>query len=359
MIIIKIILALVILLGIINLYIVLSPQFGGKPKTDRIQGLAKNSIYKDGKFQNQSDAPVMLPHSYGKVMKLQFQKAPDRTPNSPIPSVKPNHELLDEKLSITWFGHSTLLIRIDNKTLLTDPVFGKRASPFSFLGPKPFATKANLGIEDLPHIDAVLISHDHYDHLDYATIKQIHEGIPLFLVPLGIRDHLERWGVNPDKIIEFDWGTRFSLADSLQLTATPAQHFSGRKNQNNSTLWCSWVIEGRDSKVFFSGDSGYGKHFSKIGEEFGPFDLTLMECGAYGKYWPNIHMRPEESLQAHIDLRGKYLLPIHWGKYNLAFHPWKEPIQLLRSRAKLSGVTVLNPLQGEIYPIKDSLVVKL
>ncbi len=351
MLILKIVVILVTIVVIVNLFFILAPQFGGRPDKERMSTLSVNSVYNGGRFHNRSDAPVMLPHSMGKVLKKQFERNPGRVPEAQIPSVLPEQEFSADSLSVVWLGHSTLLIHIEGKNILTDPVFGKRASPVGFIGPKPFSANVKLNETVLPKIDAVLISHDHFDHLDYSTINRMKDSVPLFLVPLGVRAHLLRWGVAPEKIREFDWGTSYDLSDSLRLTATPAQHFSGRRKQNNSTLWCSWVVAGKSAKVYFSGDSGYGKHFKEIGDTYGPFDLTLMECGAYGEYWPSIHMFPEESIRAHIDLKGKYYLPIHWGKYNLAFHPWQEPAQRMLSKAGEENVQVLTPVPGETLTI--------
>ncbi len=335
---------------VINLYFLLAPQFGRKPDKERIQKIVRSSLYEEGKFINTEDKPVMLPKSIRKVIRQQFRRTPDRIPAVPLPSVKPvlpNHTP-EDSLSVIWLGHSSVLIKIDGVTILIDPVFGKRASPFYIFGPKPFELSVPFSIEDLPVPDMILISHDHFDHLDYKTIKYIHPEVKSFLVPLGIRDHLERWGVDQNKIHEFDWWEEKKVLEGIQITATPAQHFSGRKGQDNSTLWCSWVIQGSRQRVFFSGDSGYEKHFREIGEKYGPFDLTLMESGAYGRYWPHIHMLPEESVKAHLDLNGKILLPVHWGKYNLAFHPWKEPIERIMAKAREEGVVITTPKIGEI-----------
>lgn len=333
----------------VNLFFLLAPQFGGNPSKDRMEALASNSIYSNGKFTNKEPTTVLLPKSYGKLMKKQFGRNPDRVPSSPLPSVMPDFgsDSLSNELSLIWLGHSTVLLRIDGRTIITDPVFSKRSSPVSFIGPEKFPVTQPITLNDLPDIDIILISHDHFDHLDHKTIKQIHPEIQKFIVPLGVRAHLERWGVPSDKIDELDWWGQVEYT-GIQFTCTPARHFSGRRKQNNNTLWCSWVINSKEKRVFYCGDSGYGAHFKEIGEKHGPFDITLMESGAYGQYWPQIHMLPEETVRAHIDLKGKLLLPVHWSKYNLAFHPWKEPINRLTRKATELNVQVTTPKIGEL-----------
>jgi L-ascorbate metabolism protein UlaG (beta-lactamase superfamily) len=213
--------------------------------------------------------------------------------------------------------------------------------------PKAFPITVPFRPEELPVPDIILLSHDHFDHLDYKTIRTYYMKVKTFLVPLGIKNHLKRWGVPSANIVEFDWNESLTTDSGLRFIAAPAQHFSGRKGQENATLWCSWIIMSGSYKVFFCGDSGYGDHFKEIGKEYGPFDITLMECGAYGQYWPNIHMLPEQSLQAHIDLLGKILIPVHWSKFNLAFHPWKEPVECLVAAASKNNVDIRTPLIGE------------
>jgi hypothetical protein len=270
MILLKIITGVAVLIGIVNLFFIFAPQFGGSPDKKRLELLATKSRYSNGRFHNPEDSPVMLPHSIGKVLKKQFSSNPGRIPVNRLPAGQPDTGRSGDDLSVTWFGHSSLLIAIGGKTILIDPVFGKRASPVSFAGPKPFDTEMNFGDNSLPYVDAVIISHDHFDHLDYKTIKRIQSGVSHFLVPLGIRDHLEKWGVPADKIVEFDWGSAFSLTDSLVITSTPAQHFSGRRKQSNATLWCSWVIADPKNRIFFSGDGGYGKHYCRNRGEVRP-----------------------------------------------------------------------------------------
>jgi L-ascorbate metabolism protein UlaG (beta-lactamase superfamily) len=349
LIVLKIVILIILLLGAVNLFFLVAPQFGGRPSKERLEKLAINSNFKQGRFANSEDTPVLLPKSVGKLLRQQFRKNPGRVPVNALPSMKPEFpgDSLSEKLSVIWLGHSTLLIRIGGITIITDPVFSKRASPVSIFGPRAFRLTTPIPLDDIPEIDIVLLSHDHFDHLDYPTIKQIHPEIKHFIVPLGVRDHLERWGVDTSKIAELEWWESLDF-QGIRFTSTPARHFSGRRKQDNTTLWCSWVLQDANSRLYYCGDSGYGNHFKQIGDQYGPFDITLMESGAYGKYWPNIHMQPEQSVQAHADLQGKLLLPIHWGKFNLAFHPWREPIERLTEKAKESGVVYTTPRIGEL-----------
>lgn len=297
---------------------------------------------------NVSSSPTMMLKS---MIDYFFGKQ-QREPKQPIPTVDLLPELIGQtdKLRVTWLGHSTCLIEIDNKIILTDPMFSERPSPFSFMGPKRFQRKLPIEISELPRLDAILISHDHYDHLDYHSIQLLKEKTDRFFVPLRVGHHLQRWGVDPDKIIELDWWqeTRYQ---GLTFVATPTRHFSGRLFSRDRTLWCSWVVLGKKQRFYFSGDSGYSPDFAKIGNKYGPFELTMLESGAYNEAWSEIHMMPEETVQAHLDLKGKVLLPIHWATFNLSLHSWTEPIERLLAAAKRLQVTVITPLQGQpVHP---------
>lgn len=310
--------------------------------------------YQNGQFQNLVSTGLNTTDQSMIKTTIDFLRSnPNRTPSAPLPVVKNSisAEFDQDSLRVTWLGHSTLLIEIDGMVILTDPMFSDRASPVSFAGPKRFATDLAFEIQDLPEIDAVLISHDHYDHLDYRTILSLQEKVALFYVPLGVGDHLRRWGIVERKIAELDWwGER--VHGPLKIVATPARHFSGRSlTDRNKTLWASWSILGKNQRIFFGGDSGYFAGFKKIGDAYGPFDITLLESGAYNKAWAEIHMIPEETIQAHIDLQGKVLLPIHWAKFNLALHPWKEPIQRLLTSATSRNVSVATPQMGESFDV--------
>jgi L-ascorbate metabolism protein UlaG (beta-lactamase superfamily) len=244
-------------------------------------------------------------------------------------------------------GHSSALLEIDGLRVLTDPVWSERVSPSSLAGPRRFFAPP-IALDELPSIDGVVISHDHYDHLDMVTVKALSARGALFLVPLGVGAHLEKWRIPVAQVRELDWNERV-LLDGVTFTATPARHFSGRGVTNgNSTLWSSWVIAGPQHRVFFCGDSGFFGGFRDIGVGHGPSDLTLISSGAYSSAWPLIHMTPEDVVQAHVDVRGKVLLPIHWGTFNLAFHDWNEPAERAFRKAAERGVSIVVPKPGQM-----------
>lgn len=277
-----------------------------------------------------------------------FAKPADTVPAGSIPV----HALTREALlaapdrTLYRLGHSTLLIKLRGAFWLTDPVFSERASPVQFLGPKRFHAPP-IALEDLPPIKGVILSHDHYDHLDRDTIRRLAPNVEHFLTPTGVGDRLIRWGVDAAKVRQLDWW-QSTQVDGLRFVATPAQHFSGRGfGDANRTLWASWVLIDDETRVFFSGDTGYFSGFREIGERYGPFDLTLIETGAYNEQWPHVHMQPEQSLQAHIDLKGKWMMPIHNGTFDLALHAWHEPFDRIAKLAEKGGVRLATPRMGE------------
>ncbi|WP_163707510.1 MBL fold metallo-hydrolase [Mangrovibacterium lignilyticum] len=353
------VIALVLLVAIF-VAIKLNPAFGGKLKGERLIRAQQSSNFRDGKFQNPVETEMQTDDMpFFKVMREFFFVKGDRVPDRPIPVVPLDAENFKEKpgrARITWLGHSTLIIEINHQRILVDPVFGKRVSPFSFLGTKAFDYSPTYSLKDLPPIDLVLISHDHYDHLDYEVIKQLKDSKVPFVTALGVGAHLEYWGVQADRITELDWWESYTFAGSVHLTAASARHFSGRGLTNRfSTLWASWIIDGGDEKLFFGADSGYYPGFKTIGEKFGPFDLVMLECGQYSRYWPLIHMAPEETYLAANELKAKALLPIHWGKYKLSIHPWKEPVERLLKAAGNDSVRIATPRIGERFQVSEPL----
>ncbi|MFE0006447.1 MBL fold metallo-hydrolase, partial [Streptomyces erythrochromogenes] len=255
-------------------------------------------------------------------------------------------------LRLTWMGHSSVLAEIDGHRVLFDPVWGERCSPFPFAGPKRLHP-VPVPLAALGAVDVVVISHDHYDHLDLPTIKALAGTDTLFAVPLGVGAHLERWGVSPDRLRELDWNETTKIA-GLSLTATPARHFCGRGLRNQQhTLWASWVVAGDEHRIYHSGDTGYFPGFAEIGAAHGPFDATMIQIGAYSEYWPDIHMTPEEGMRAHLDLQGGTphgtMLPIHWGTFNLALHPWDEPGEGTLAAAQGAGAAVALPIPGQPF----------
>lgn len=272
------------------------------------------------------------------------------SPDAPLPVVKVKPERFatppPDGLRVTWLGHSTLLIELDGHRVLTDPVWGPRSSPLSWLGPGRWYEPL-IALSDLPPLDAVLISHDHYDHLDYPTIVALRDVDVPILAPLGVGAHLEYWGIEPERIIERDWWDEHTFGE-LTIAFTPSRHASGRfVHDQNATLWTSYALVGPEHRVYFSGDTGLFPDLELIGERYGPFDLTMIEAGAYNKAWPDWHLGPEQAVTAHQMVQGKVMLPIHWGLFDLAAHGWTEPIERVLVAAEAQGVAVVHPKPGQ------------
>jgi len=313
--------------------------FGKAPGGERLDRMKKSERYEDDHFVNVEPTSTMSIFDSGPVIREYMFGDQERVPERALPVEDPTEVLAEPPesgLRITWMGHSSLLIEIDGARILTDPVWGLRASPTTVAGPVRFHDPP-LPLEELGRIDAVVISHDHYDHLDLPSIKRlIAMGVPRFFVPLGIGSHLEYWGVDPERIIELEWWQERTLEEhGVRLVSTPARHFSGRNPfAQNNTLWTSWTLIGPDHRVYFSGDTGPTKHFEEIGEKFGPFDVTMLEVGAYNVAWGLIHLGPENALDAHEKLGGELMLPVHWGTFELALHGSSEPARDLERMAK-------------------------
>jgi len=320
---------------------------GKVPSGRRLERIRQSSHYVHGKFQNEAHTELMQKGvSFFKVL-WQFAHKPKNTvPPGVLPSVRTDlRNLPDGAPVVVWFGHSSYLIKAGGKTILVDPVFSDHASPVSLFA-RAFRGANVYGVRDLPPIDMVVITHDHYDHLDYYVMKQLGATARHFYTSLGVGAHLEFWGIGAERITELDWGEEVPV-DGGVLTATTARHFSGRGRGNGRTLWSAFVLKIGGYSFFLGGDSGYGPHFKAIGEPFGPFDIAILECGQYNDNWPDIHMRPEETVAAAGDLGGKLLLPVHWGKFTLSLHPWDEPVRRAVAAAKKVGLTVATPLIGE------------
>ena len=332
------------------------PSFGKLPSGSRLERIETSSNYKDGKFRNLIPTNTLAEGvSYFSMITEFFGKGVDREPLKDLPSVKTDLKKLDADVPvIVWFGHSTFLIKVRGKSILVDPVLSMRPSPVQFAGSKSYPGTRVYTASDFPDPDVIIITHDHYDHLDHKTISDLKSRTTLFCVPLGVGEHLEHWGVEPDRIVEFDWWESKTIVEDLELISTPARHFSGRGFQRDRTLWSSYVLKTGDHNIFLGGDSGYDEAFRKIGEKYGPFDIALLECGQYDVKWPNIHMMPEETVQASLDLKANMLMPIHWGKFTLGLHPWKEPIERAVKEAGRLQVVLATPMIGEpLYIGKD------
>lgn len=308
--------------------------------------MERSPQWRKGRFQN----PQPLWNDYWGVLASAFRADPNATPSTPLPVVSPSPGDLAAApasgLRATWLGHSTVLLDIDGTRILTDPVWGDRASPLSWAGPRRWYPSP-IPLEDLPKPDAVAISHDHYDHLDRRTILRMKEWDTRFIVPLGVGGRLIAWGVPAARVVELDWWET-SQVGPLQVVCTPARHASGRGAfDRNKTLWGGFAFLGPAHRVYFSGDTGMFDGFSDIGARLGPFDLTLIEIGAYNQAWPDWHLGPEQAVQAHGLVRGRILLPIHWGLFRLASHGWTEPVERALAAAKASGATLALPRPGE------------
>ncbi|MEP6597219.1 MAG: MBL fold metallo-hydrolase [Ginsengibacter sp.] len=332
--------------------------FGKNPSGDELKKVQASPNYQDDSFRNLMPIKMMENVSMFSIMWKFMNKSKNTFPPKPLPSVKTDLRSLPNNAPvIVWFGHSSYLIKINGKHILVDPVFSGNASPFSFSA-KSFPGTDIYTVEDFPDIDVLIISHDHYDHLDYKTIKKLATKTQLICTSLGVASHLNFWGIENKKIIEFDWWNSHKLSNDIQLTAVPARHFSGRSFVRNKTLWSSFVLTTKQYSLFMGADSGYGDHFKLIDEKFGSFDLAILECGQYNVAWHDIHMLPEETVQASIDLNTKVLMPVHWGKFSISLHPWDEPIKRLLFKANELNVEVTTPMIGEpvivgsLYPEK-------
>jgi L-ascorbate metabolism protein UlaG (beta-lactamase superfamily) len=318
-------------------------QMGATAKGERAERMRRSPQWRDGKFRN-SVPSSSVPN--GRSILSEMRGEHHRKPTSPIPVLTPTGRAPADGLHVTWYGHASALVEIEDHRLLFDPVWSDRCSPSQLAGPKRLHP-VPVPLDELPPLDAVVISHDHYDHLDMDTVRELLrlQEMP-FVVPLGVGAHLQRWGVPAERIIELDWNEQTSIG-ALRLTATAARHFSGRAFSRDNTLWASWVVVGPTRRLFYTGDTGYFDGFARIGAEFGPFDATLVQCGAYGEGWPDIHMTPEDAVRAHVDVHGGLLVPVHWCTFVLAFHDWSDPVERLWLEAKAREVRVAFPRPGE------------
>ncbi|SKB97208.1 MBL fold metallo-hydrolase [Chryseobacterium balustinum] len=339
-------------------YFVMSQEvFGAAPKGKRLEKILNSKNYKDKQFQNQSFTPQIAEgFSMPKVMFdfLFGKKDPLLKPLQAIPTIHTDLNSISANEDVfIWMGHSSYFIKIDGVSFLIDPVLSTFGSPFKFFN-KAFEGSDLFKPQDIPNIDYLVITHDHYDHLDFPTVKAIREKVGKAIMPLGVGAHFERWGYSENQIIEEDWGASVALKDGFNITFTPARHFSGRKFQRNTTLWTSYVLETPTKKIFLGGDSGYDTHFKTIGEKYGPFDFAIIENGQYNPAWKYIHALPEDVIQASLDIQAKNIIPVHSGKFALALHPWNEPLQKVTTLGKEKNLQILTPKIGEKLDLNNT-----
>lgn len=347
------------IISILGVSLMSCSSFGSRPNKEMKKTFKNSKQYnaKAGVFENRQQDLIREMKKRNitfSAIKDWLGGGKDRVPSNKLPEVKPDLKSFmseSDELKVIWFGHSSFLLNMNGKIILVDPVFGTSASPVSFMV-KRFQ-KPVIELKDLPKVDYIVISHDHYDHLDMPSIKHFVGSDVQFVTPLGVGSHLQGWGIKKENIVEKDWWES-AMLDGVEFIATPAQHFSGRNGiHDNETLWASWVIRNDNHNVYFSGDSGYDTHFKEIGDKYGPFDLAFIENGQYNKLWEEVHMLPEQSIQAFKDLKGKTYFPVHWGMFELAMHAWYEPIQRISDMASADGINLVTPKIGEVLNIND------
>jgi L-ascorbate metabolism protein UlaG (beta-lactamase superfamily) len=331
------------------------PPFGRLPTGKALDRIRSSAQYKNGQFHNLHFTPQLTDGvtMAGAVKEFFFGKDRRNKPSSPLPSQKTNlfQPGADDDL-LVWFGHSSYYMQVAGKRFLIDPVLSGHASPVKFTTPA-FKGADVYRPDDMPVIDYLLLTHDHYDHLDYDTLIALKGRVKKIITGLGVGAHLRRWGYDEDLITEMDWNEKLELGIGMTLHTVPARHFSGRSLKRNTSLWLSFVLRSPKLQIFLGGDSGYDTHFRAIGQQFGTFDMAILENGQYNRHWKYIHLMPEETVQAAIDLNAKKILPVHWGKFSLSLHAWDEPIIRITQEAEKKGVAIFHPMIGEIVPLKE------
>ncbi len=329
------------------------PKFGKSPDKKMMQHYASSPAYVNGKFENiVAKKQLADGYNYFKVIGMMFKNSPDRIPKNNIPSVKTEIKTIpaDEDV-IIWFGHSSYYMQIDGKKFLVDPVFSGNVSPALYPA-RSFKGTDIYTVNDFPEIDYLIITHDHYDHLDYKTVNELKGKVKKIICPLGVGTHLKHWGYSSFMINEMDWNTSLDLDTGFKIYCESAQHFSGRTFARGKTLWASFLLQTPSKKIFIGGDSGYGKHFKETGEKHNEIDIAILESGQYNAAWQPIHMLPEETLQAAKDLNAKKLFPVHSSKFRLAMHKWNEPLEQVSTLNK-ENIPLITPVIGEIVYINN------
>lgn len=347
-------LSIVVLFSIAVIVFMQQPKFGKIPGGARLERIQKSPHFIDGKFRNLNHTPQMTNEKgFGQMMREYFS-AENKKPMDTIPSKKTDlNNLKSEEDILVWFGHSSYFIQIDGKRILVDPVFCGNASPFSF-SVKAFEGTDIYTSDDIPEIDYLVITHDHWDHLDYKTVNELKPKIKKIITGLGTGAHLERWGFDKNSIIEMDWFEKTEFDNGFVFHTTPARHFSGRGFIHKKSLWVSFVLQTPTTKIFIGGDGGYDTHFAEIGKKYGPFDLAILENGQYNTSWKYIHMMPEQVLQAAKDLNAKRILPVHSMKFALANHAWDTPLKRITQLNESANIAMVTPIIGEKVKLKDT-----
>lgn len=348
----QILLILLVIVAVGGYLYMRSDRFGVNASGERLARMQKAPNYKNGAFENLEFTPDLAEGvTYPMVLKdFFFAKKVRNTPSTPLPVVRTDLKNLplDSNLYV-WFGHSSYYMQLDQKKIVVDPVFSEYASPVR-ISVKAFPLSYSYSADDFPEIDILVITHDHWDHLDYNTFQSIKDKVKHIVTGLGVGAHLEKWGFPSDKITELYWGEKANV-DGFSFTSTPARHFSGRTFSRNTTLWTSFVLQSNTKKIFIGGDSGYGKHFKNIGNQYGPFDYAILENGQYNKMWKYIHMMPEEVIQASLDLQAKHAIPVHSSKFPLAHHAWDEPLIRVSQAAEKQNFPIIIPKMGEVLSL--------
>ncbi|MEO6820521.1 MAG: MBL fold metallo-hydrolase [Ginsengibacter sp.] len=347
---------IILILAIVIIAFLQQPKFGKLPSKDRLSKIKRSPNYKNGSFQNISPTPDLTEGAnyYTVIKQLIFERNARIQPTNKIPSVKTDLLQLDiNKDILVWFGHSSYFIQVDGKRILVDPVFSGGASPLP-VGTKAFKGTDIYTTEDIPGIDWLFISHDHWDHLDYDTIKKLRPQIKQVICGLGVGEHLEYWGYDKSIIIEKDWNEKIDLPGSFTVHTVPGRHFSGRGIVRNKALWMSFILQTPTMKIFIGGDSGYDTHFAEIGKRFGSFDLVILENGQYNTKWRYIHLLPDEILNVAKQLNAKMILPVHSSKFALGNHAWDEPLELITENNVTENLNIITPMIGEEVYLKNN-----
>lgn len=349
-------LSLLIILAIVVYFYMQQPQFGALPSGHRLEMVKKSAFYKDGRFRNFIEKPTISKgySIWGELWKTVFKNHPRREPADIIPAIKTKlKNIPPDSQVIVWFGHSSFLLQLNGIKILVDPVFSGKASPL------PWGVKAYKGtniytVDDMPDIDYMLLSHDHYDHLDYESVKSLQKKVKYVICGWGAGAHYERWGYSPEQILEKNWGDTIQIQPDFNIYTESTHHDSGRGFKRGQSLWLSFFIQSPAMNIYYSGDGGYTDRFKKIAEKYGPIDWAVMECGQYNKAWQSVHELPEEVALATTELKAKNLLTVHHSKFTLAQHPWDEPLKMITTLSQSKPYSLATPMIGEPVILTDS-----